>query len=143
MGVNVTDPVFEEVRDERVQRVEILISNLLRIGVTCSLAVIVIGTIISFVHHPDYMHSPAEFQRLTRPGAAFPHTLRDVLHGVMDLRGQAIVTVGLLLLITTPVVRVGVSIFAFVYQHDNIFVVITTIVFLLLILSFLLGKVEG
>ena len=81
-------------------------------------------------------------KRLTQPGAALPHTLRDVVAGVRGLRGQALVTVGLLLLIATPVVRVGVSILAFFYQRDRIFTLITTVVLCLLLLSFVLGKVE-
>ncbi len=76
------------------------------------------------------------------PGAAFPHTIHDVLAGIKDFRGQSIVMIGLLLLIATPVLRVGVSIFAFVYEGDHAYVVITTIVFLLLLLSFVLGKAE-
>ena len=144
MDVDVTGHKLEAAEDPRVHRVEVIISNLLRTGVTTSLAIIVIGTIISFAHHPAYFHSREEFHRLTAPAVAeFPHTISGVLRGVAHLEGQAIVALGLLLLISTPVVRVGVSIFAFVYQHDSTFVVITTIVFLLLILSFLLGKVEG
>jgi uncharacterized membrane protein len=144
MDVDVIDPKREAPQDPRVHRVELIISNLLRIGVTSSLAIIVIGTIITFVHHPTFLRSHDDFHRLTTPGVAeFPHTMGSVISGVAHGQGQSIVALGLLLLISTPVVRVGVSIFAFVYQHDSIFVVITTIVFLLLILSFVLGKVEG
>ena len=128
--------------ERRVRSVELLISNLLRTGVIVSLAIIVCGTVLSFVHHPEYALSSAALQRLTQPGAAFPHTLRDVVAGVRGLRGQALVTVGLLLLIATPVVRVGVSILAFFYQRDRIFTLITTVVLCLLLLSFVLGKVE-
>jgi uncharacterized membrane protein len=81
--------------------------------------------------------------RLTTNGAAFPHSLADVVHGVAEFRGQAIVIVGLLLLISTPVMRVAFSIFAFVYERDRRYVIITSIVLALLILSFVLGKAEG
>jgi uncharacterized membrane protein len=128
--------------EDRVRRVELLISNLLRSGVSVSLVLIVVGTIISFTRHPEYLSSAAELQRLTQPGAAFPHTLPDVVAGIRALRGRAIVTLGLLLLIATPVVRVAVSIFAFIYQGDRIFILITTVVLCLLLLSFVLGKAE-
>jgi uncharacterized membrane protein len=128
--------------DERVRRVEIVISNLLRGGVLASLALVVVGTIISFVHHPEYFNSPADFQRLVEPGAAFPHSLQDVIQGILLFRGQAIVTAGLLLLIATPVMRVAVSIFAFIYQEDRTFTYLTALVLFLLLLSFFLGKVE-
>jgi uncharacterized membrane protein len=47
-----------------------------------------------------------------------------------------------LLLIATPVIRVGVSIFAFIYQRDRLYTLITATVFSLLLLSFVLGKAE-
>jgi uncharacterized membrane protein len=64
------------------------------------------------------------------------------MQGTFDLQGQAIVAMGLLLLIATPVLRVAVSIFAFVYQEDRTYTLITTLVLILLLLSFILGKVE-
>jgi uncharacterized membrane protein len=128
---------------ERVRRVELLISNLLRIGVTASLVLIVAGTLLTFARHPNYASTPAELQRLTQPGAAFPHTLGDVLNGALYLRGQAIVAIGLLVLLITPVLRVAVSIAAFEYQGDRVFVVLTTTVLLLLLLSFVLGLAGG
>jgi uncharacterized membrane protein len=137
-----TSPVPNVDADKRVRRVELLISNLLRVGVLASLALVIIGTVVTFVHHPEYFSSPADFERLVRPGAAFPHSLGDVIQGILLWRGQAIVTAGLLLLIATPVMRVAVSIFAFVYQEDRTFTYITALVLFLLLLSFFLGKVE-
>ncbi len=121
-------------------RVELAISNLLRIGVAASLAVIVIGTVISFVHHPGYLQSADDLSALTAPGKAIPNTLHDTLQGIAELRGQSIVTAGLLMLIATPVLRVAVSVIAFIIQKDRTFTIITAIVFGLLLLSFLLGK---
>jgi uncharacterized membrane protein len=128
--------------DERVRRVELIISTLLRTGVLVSFGVILLGTVVSFVHHPGYLTSHDQLQVLAQPGAAFPHSVREVLDGVLAFEGQAIVAVGLLLLIATPVIRVAVSIFAFVYQHDRVFVAITSVVLFFLLLSFVLGKVE-
>jgi uncharacterized membrane protein len=128
---------------DRARSVELLISNLLRIGVVTSLLVIVAGTMVSFIRHPEYLSQPPALQRLTTPGAAFPHTLRDVIHGLREGRGQSVVIVGLLLLIATPVVRVAVSVLGFVYEGDRRYVVITVIVLALLVVSFVLGKAEG
>lgn len=135
-------PLPDAQAEERVRQVELLISNLLRLGVVASLLLICIGTTISFVHHPTYVTSPGALRHLTEPGAAFPHTQRDIVDGVRQMRGQAIVTLGLLVLIATPVMRVAISVLAFIYQRDRIFTLITLTVFGLLILSFALGKVE-
>jgi uncharacterized membrane protein len=128
--------------EERVRRVELLISNLLRAGVLISFTLIVVGTITSFIRHPEYLTNPSALQHLTQPEAAFPHTLHDLAADLQKLRGPAIVALGLLFLIATPVIRVGVSIFAFIYERDRIYTFITAVVFCLLLLSFVLGKVE-
>jgi uncharacterized membrane protein len=136
-------PSADERAQARVRRVELLISTLLRVGVTVSLVIIVAGTLLSFAHHPGYVSSASELARLTTPGAAFPHTLEQVRAGLRQGRGQAVVVVGLLLLIATPVARVAVSILGFLYQRDRAFALITLAVLVLLLLSFWLGRVEG
>ncbi len=116
-----------------------LISNVLRVGVLTSLATILLGTVIAFAHHPEYITSPRELLHLTRPSDAVPHTMRAVLTGLANLRGQAIVVLGLLMLIATPVVRVAVSILLFLEEGDLTYVAITSTVLALLVLSFLIG----
>jgi uncharacterized membrane protein len=103
----------------------------------------VFGTVLSFVHHPEYLTSRRALQRLTTPGRAFPRTAAEMFDGVRHLQGQAFVVMGLLLLVATPVLRVAVSILGFVYERDWTFVAITSIVLGFLILSFILGKAEG
>ena len=127
----------------KVRAVELLISRLLRAGVITSLVFVIAGTVLSFVHHPEYLTSPPALQRLTTPGAAFPRTPREVSDGLVQLRGQAFVVVGLLILVATPVLRVAVSIVGFIYERDWAFVAITSIVLGMLILSFVLGKTAG
>ena len=128
--------------EARVRQIELLISNLLRGSVVLSLVVIVIGTVVTFVDHPEFLSSPSALGLLINPGTTLPHTLDAVARGLQALQGDAIVTLGLLLLIATPVVRVGISIVAFVYERDRVYTFITLTVFCLLILSFFLGKVE-
>lgn len=128
--------------DARVRRVELTISNLLRGGVLVSLVLIAVGTIITFAQHPRYIAEKAELQRLITPGANFPHAFGDLAVELRQLKGEAIVTLGLLVLIATPVVRVAVSIFAFIYQGDRVFTLITAAVLGLLLLSLVLGRVE-
>jgi len=126
-----------------VRRVEILISNILRIGVVASFLIVLFGMCVTFTRHPDYVSSSPELHRVAGQNPQFPHNLKDTWKGIAQLRGQAIVIAGLLLLIATPVIRVAVSIVAFAVQKDTLFVVLTSIVLALLILSFFLGKVEG
>src|SRR5262249_5224939 len=127
--------------EEAVGRVELFISNLLRVGVTVSIGTIVVGVVLMFVHHPNYLR-PGDLARLTKPGAAFPHTLTERRDELLASRGQAVVCVGLLMLIATPILRVAVSIVVFLVQRDYLFTLITTFVLAVLLASFFLGKVE-
>jgi uncharacterized membrane protein len=97
---------------------------------------------MTFARNPSYLTQSAELQRLITPGMKFPHTVRDLTAGLGQLQGEAIVTLGLLVLIATPVMRVAISILAFIYQGDRVFTLITTVVLCLLLLSLLLGRGE-
>ena len=71
----------------------------------------------------------------------FPETLAQVGQGLLILRPQAVIALGLLLLIATPVMRVAVSIFTFAFERDRLYVVISTIVLAILLFSmFFLGS---
>src|SRR5439155_13840744 len=93
--------------DPKLFRIESLISTLLRVGVILSLSIVVAGILLTFFRHPEYRDSADELNRLTQPGAAFPHTLRAVAEGMAEGHGQAFVMLGLILLIATPIVRVA------------------------------------
>ena len=127
---------------EHAHRVELLISNLLRVGVAASVLLIAAGTLVSFLHHPAYWKSSDELHQLIHPRAPFPHTLRGVIAGLRSIDGQSIVALGLLVLIATPVMRVLISVIAFLQEHDRLYTMITLLVFCLLILSMVLGAVE-
>lgn len=122
--------------------VDVAISNLLRAGVVLSMAVVVIGLVFTFIHHPQYVHSRTALGRLTDAGAVYPDRLRDVAMQIRERRGQAIVMLGLLMLIATPVARVAFSIVAFALERDRLYVTITVGVLVLLIVSFVIGAAE-
>lgn len=128
--------------EEKVRKVELLISNLLRFGVLASLVLIVGGTLLSLTHHSEYLTPGVSFHRFVEASDNVPHSLAGLATGLKAFSGTAIAVLGILLLIATPVVRVGVSIFAFIYQRDRLYTLITATVFCLLLLSFALGKVE-
>jgi uncharacterized membrane protein len=116
------------------------ISLVLRVGVTTSLVLIAAGTILSFLGPGGYGTQPGELARLTGPGGAFPRTSGWLLGGLLHLNGAAVIVAGLVLLIATPVLRVAVSIASFAKERDRPFVVITSVVLGLLLLSLLLGR---
>jgi uncharacterized membrane protein len=123
-------------------RAEKWISIVLRTGVSLSVVLILVGLTMSFMRHPDYVRSSTELARLVKPGAAFPRTLPEVAEGLSKGEGRAVTTTGLLVLILTPILRVAISIIAFIEQRDRRFALISTTVLLLLLASLLIGAIE-
>jgi uncharacterized membrane protein len=120
-------------------RVELFVSGLLRTGVLLSLLMVVAGTALTLLHHPDYLVSRQALARLTQPGAEFPSTVGQTWEGLLAGHGRGLTVAGLLLLIFTPVARVATSIVVFALERDWRFFAMTTAVLLLLLGSFLLG----
>ena len=118
-----------------------VIAATLRAGVTASLTVITLGLLLFFFRGSGY-GLPDHTQALlayVRP-RHFPHTLGQVWAGLLALKPYAVIVAGVLLLLLTPIVRVAISIAAFALEKDKTYVLITTFVFLMLILSLVLGK---
>jgi len=102
-------------------------------GVFLSATVILIGLILEALQSNKF--APEKLQQ-------FPQTFAQVWSGLLVLQPQAVITLGLLLLIATPVVRVAVSVAAFVVERDRRFIVITLLVLLILLFSiFYVGAV--
>jgi uncharacterized membrane protein len=103
------------------QRIELIIGNLLRSGVLLSATVVILGGILYLVRHG---HNVADYR--TFQGELSPlRTLAGIFHGALQLRGRAVIQLGLLLLIATPIARVIFSAIAFVRERDYLYVAFT------------------
>src|SRR5690349_14819290 len=58
----------------------------------------------------------------------FPHTPSEIWRGFVRFQPQAVIMLGLLLLIATPVLRVAASVIIFAIEQDRRYVAITLIV---------------
>jgi len=121
--------------------VELYIGKLLRYGVILSCAITIFGGIIYlFQHHgtiPDYSPTPSG---QPFPGVAgYLRELSSILPRILDLDGAAIIQLGVVVLIATPVLRVAFSAIAFLIEKDYMYVVITLIVLGIIIANMLLG----
>jgi uncharacterized membrane protein len=123
--------------------VEIWVSHLLRAGVILSLIIILIGTVVTFWHHRDYVTHSTSVAELTGAGWAFPHDLRAVAASALAGSGRGIVVAGLLVLICTPVMRVALTLVVFLAEKDRAYVMLSAIVLVLLTVSFILGRAGG
>ncbi len=113
--------------DSRPFSIEKFISISLRIGVVICLVLLLIGLFMLIV---------GEQRQLT-----YSNNLIDIWHSLIQGEGYAIIDLGLLVLILTPVFRVAASIVLFGHERDYFYSFITTFVLCILIISFLLGKI--
>lgn len=131
-------------KEPRVFKIEILISDILRWGVVASLALMIAGTALTFFRAETYGVGGGNAEDLARLIAlehTIPHSLGWLWNGLLALEGQAVIVLGLLLLIATPVLRVVVSVLAYLRERDWVYAGITGTVLALLLVCFLLGKV--
>jgi uncharacterized membrane protein len=123
--------------------IHVAIVSVLRIGVVLSVVVILIGITTTFVHHPEYFSSRPALGALTKASAHFPNTIGEIIAGVRNGRGQAMVMAGLLILIATPVARVALSVAIFITARDRLYAAITSVVLVILFISFAVGLVAA
>jgi uncharacterized membrane protein len=117
------------------RQVEQSIAFLLRAGVLLAASVVLIGGILYLAHEgnhrADYSVFHGEPRYLRKPSLVF----RDAFSG----EPQAVIELGLLLLILTPIVRVAFSVVAFAREGDRMYVLMTLIVLGVLLYSLLAG----
>ena len=120
-----------------------VISDLLRAGVIVSTALVVLGTILIFVHTPASF--PDSIQQLVSSNYGRPPlTLGGFLGGLEDGSPSFVLQLGLIVLLATPVARVAASVLLFASEHDRKYVAITLFVLVLLLVStFLIGPLEA
>jgi uncharacterized membrane protein len=115
------------------QNIEVIIGTLLRVGVLLAASVVVIGAAVYLVRHG---HDPLDYSTFRGEPAGLT-TVAGVLRGVTQGSGSALIQLGLLVLIATPVARVAFSAVAFALERDYLYVAITLVVLAVLLYSFL------
>ena len=113
------------------QRIEIVIAQLLRAGVLAAAFVVLAGAVLYLGPHPqarvDYHTFRGEPEQL--------RTVDGVLHSAFAGQSAGIMQLGLLLLIATPIARVGFSIVGFAMEGDRMYVAFTLLVLAILLYS--------
>jgi uncharacterized membrane protein len=112
-------------------KVESIIGQLLITGVLLSALVVALGGFLFLRQHgaaaPHYHLFQGEPEELRSVGS--------ILTGAARLESRAVIQLGLLLLIATPVARVTFTVVAFALERDRTYVVITLIVLAVLLYS--------
>jgi uncharacterized membrane protein len=119
-------PLEEEERAREQSNLDHAIHRLLIFGLAASVTFILFGLFLDLV--------------LRRVVPTTIPNLGEVFARVITLRPSGFLSLGLLVLIATPVLRVVGSFAAFVYERDWRYAGITFLVLLVVIMSILLGK---
>jgi uncharacterized membrane protein len=109
-----------------VRRLELLVSGVLRLGVTLSGLLILIGLGLS----------------AWSGDVSYPYgvlSVEWVLWGDPFLGPSHVLFLGFLILVATPIVRVAASVVAYVIDRDWVYGVITGLVFMVLITGMFMG----
>jgi uncharacterized membrane protein len=113
------------------EQVELFVGNLLRWGVIVAAVVTAVGGAIFLALHGGTIANYGVFH-------GQPDALTSVFavgRSAAHLHPDAIIQLGLLLLIATPIARVALSLLAFAKQHDRTYMLVTGIVLALLLYS--------
>ena len=110
---------------------EDVLARVLRWGVVASVALIAAGTAAAFAGDAAWGLHPGT--------AAPPPDLPGILAGLAEMRGDAWIRLGLLVLIATPVLRVAVSAAAFAARRERLWTAIALFVLAVLVASSFVG----
>lgn len=119
-------PLEEEERAKEQRNLDQTIHELLVIGLAISVSLMLLGLFLDLALH--------------RVIPTVIPNLGEVFTRVIALRPSGFLSLGLLVLIATPVVRVIGSFIAFLYERDWRYVGITFLVLLIVMFSIILGK---
>ncbi len=117
-----------------------VIGNVLRYGVVTSFVIILVGSLLLFSEGNTGYYTLGSAEELFQRHNRFLIGLVPMIQGVVQAKPYAIIELGLIILLATPVTRVGISIFLFASQKRYILVAVTSAVLTILLTSmFILG----
>lgn len=112
--------------EENVRKINALVHQLLIVGLAAAAVLMVAGVLLGL------------FTGQGLPDAMVP--LSDLLAELARFNPAAFISLGLLALIATPILRVAGSIVGFAIERDWRYALITTVVLIIVILSIVLGQ---
>jgi len=114
--------------DEQLQS---MIGVLLRTGVLAAALIVGVSGVFYLVqHHGD----PPQYAKFQRESADL-RTIGGILHSAVQFHSEAMIQLGLLLLIATPIARVALAMVGFYREGDRLYTVVSLIVLAILIFS--------
>jgi uncharacterized membrane protein len=106
------------------EKVDGLIGSILQGGVLLAGSLVLTGGVLYLIR---YGMTRANY-RVFGAEPSEVHSIWPIISGAARLDGRAIIQLGILVLVATPVIRVLFSVFAFAVQRDRLYVTITLVV---------------
>ena len=113
-------------------KIEHILGNILRVGVIVSAVVVLFGAVLYLFRHGEEI--PDYFSFVFNPFSV--DNPIGLIREAFAFKSLSIMKLGILLLVGTPILRVIISVIAFIYEKDLMYVIFTLIVLVVLIYSF-------
>jgi len=117
-------------------RQEFIVGTLLRAGVIIAAIVVLAGGVMYLMLHGAQRPNFRQFHGVPSDLTSVSGVVKDAV----SLKSEAIIQLGLLLLILTPIARVAFSAVSFAIEGDRMYVTITLIVLAVLLFSLITAK---
>lgn len=112
-----------------------VIAKLLAAGVGASALIVATGLLLLIATGKTGYEGTVRLPSVGGAGASYPRAFAEVFAGVLALKPIAVIELGLIALIATPVFRVVASIPLFLMERDRLYVLITAAVLTVLLVS--------
>lgn len=81
-----------------------LIARIIRVGRGAGFAFLLLGMVLTFVHHPEYRDVAGGIDTIVL-SREHPSSLRDALSHILAFHGRGFTALGIIILIATPTAR--------------------------------------
>jgi len=115
--------------------IQSLLGKVLRAGTVISMSIVLFGGIVYMCRHG---YSVVNYHKFTGIPDFVQYTSR-LIPGAISFKGQAIIQIGIILLIFTPIVRVVFSSIGFLLEKDYLYSGISLLVLVIIFASMLSG----
>ncbi|MCL1868032.1 MAG: DUF1634 domain-containing protein [Paludibacter sp.] len=119
---------------------ETLIGKSLRAGVIAAMTLTVVGGVIYLFQHHGITIAIAQNSNAAFTGTAtYLRELSTIIPRIAQFDGAAIIQLGVIVLIATPVLRVVMSLISFVIEKDKLYIAISAIVLIVILGNMIFG----
>lgn len=116
------------------RKLELIVGNTLRYGVWTSFVLALFGIALYLLHHGKEMNNLSELPKIPKR-----FSFEVLFNGIKNGDAESIAMLGVFTLLLTPLLRVIIGWFGYWRAGNKLYVLITSIVLLVIGISFLIG----